>query len=152
MHLSPQRCGNVCSHTQVYHHSSEERDSWTWHRAVREVPLSSDTSKETSHKAGCSCWRSALRGLPARFHGAKAAFWMAADVCCIHGVVFFYIKLKKKKSNWRDRSPIIYAVLSEHYNCMHILCSLTNSVCMFMHKHSRGNPCTREVWKMSAKL
>lgn len=65
---------------------------------------------------------------------------------------FFYIKLKKKKSNWRDRSPIIYAVLSEHYNCMHILCSLTNSVCMFMHKHSRGNPCTREVWKMSAKL
>lgn len=64
----------------------------------------------------------------------------------------FLHKIFLKKSDWRERFPIIYAVLSEHYNCMHILCSLTDSVRMFTRKHCHGNPCTRKVWKMSAKL
>jgi len=63
-------------------------------------------------------------------------------------------KKKKEKRGRRlwERSRIIYAVLSEYYNCMHILCSrLILFVCLCINT-IMVIVCARKVQMMLAKL
>lgn len=94
---------------------------------------SSSTSKEAASRSRYSWWRGTVCGLSSRLWGATAAIWMAADVCCIHGVFKNQpTNWKGGKKDWREKSTVVHAVLSEYCDCMcpfFVLC-LIQFVCL----------------------